>query len=187
MKTLSILVTLTAIALYSSSAAMAQSDDKKSIKPCVTITGDNSKVAKSSFHCVRSLEDWAKIWAKHTGQEDVPYKNWDNEYDVFYNRLNLPLVDFDNYMVIGIFKGVGGNNAGLHVVAIDESDEQIRFRFQNKTYGTSGPNGGGKDVQAFGFFVVPASSKPIVIEEKVDRKGRGKTEWKQRFQFKSAK
>ena len=142
-------------------------DRNVSIKPCVTITGDDSRITEQSFYRIRSIDEFAEVWAKHTGQKNVPYKNWENQYDEFYNTLSLPLVDFENYMVIAIFQGSGWNNAGLKAISMSERAHGVSFRFKGKPYSTEGPDGGGKQVSVFGFFVVPRTGKPLIIEEEV--------------------
>ena len=150
-------------------------DRNVSIKPCVTITGDDSRITEQSFFRIRSNDEFAEVWAKHTGQKNVPYKNWENQYDEFYNTLSLPLVDFENYMVIAIFQGTGWNDAGLKAISMSEHAHGISFRFKGKPYSTEGPDGGGKKVSVYGFFVVPQSTKPLVVEEEVLRMKRNKS------------
>ena len=159
--------TIVLTCVFTACSLAAENNEDVSIKPCVTLTGSDSRVSKPSFHRVQSLKDWAKVWAIHTGQETVPYENWDNQYDEFYNPLNLPMIDFGNYMVVAIFQGAGSNNAGLNAVSILNNTDGITFRFENKHFSTSGPNGGGKNVNVYGFFVIPRSTKPIIVEEKI--------------------
>ena len=140
---------------------------QKTIKPIVTLSGDDSRVTERSYHRICTMDKWAKIWQKHTGQDKVIYKNTDDEYDQFYDPLDLPMVDFEHYMVIAIFEGTSGNNAGMNVDSISEKDDEIILRFTDKPYGTAGPKGGGKTVNAFGFFVIPRAKKPLVLEERV--------------------
>ncbi len=161
--------TVGVICLLSAQAWAAEDNEKTSRKPSVTFTGDDSRVSERAFHRIVSLDDWAKVWVQHTGQNEVQYKNWDNHYDDFYNPLKLPLVDFENYMVIAIFQGSSWNNAGLNAVSISEKADGISFRFEDKPYSTEGPDGGGKKVNVYGFFVIPRSTKPITLEEKVLR------------------
>ena len=200
-----LLVTFTFIFVLSGYELSANDDDKKMTRPVVTITGDDSKISQQKFHRIRSIDDWAKVWQQHSGQGDVKYKNFKNEYDKFYNTLNLPLVDFDNYMVIAILRGSGWNNAGLRAESISESPDGITFRFVDKGYSTTGPDGGGKEVNVYGFFIVPRSNKPLILEEQsyeedpeklanakklnlpFDKSQLYKTTWKQCFKFDAVK
>jgi hypothetical protein len=86
-------------------------------------------------------------------------------------------------MVIAIFQGAGWNNAGLKLVSISDEDNRIAVRFSNKGYQTGGPDGGGRKVTAYGFFVVPRSTKPVVIEEDVHEYIGKPPVWKERITF----
>jgi hypothetical protein len=68
-------------------------------------------------------------------------------------------------MVIAVFQGSGVNNAGLKAVALLEEKDRIVFRFENKGYQTAGRGSGGQQVTVYGFFVLPRSSKTVVLEE----------------------
>jgi len=156
----------------------AEGEDKAThAKPCVTITGANSHVSERSYHRITSIEGWTQIWQKHKGQKD------DDKYDYYYDPLELPLVDFDNYMVIGIFQGSSWNSAGLKSVSISEEDDRIVFRFDDKPYQTEGLDGGGKEVTVYGFFVIPRSSKPVILEENVQGIIGKPPVWKERIEF----
>lgn len=171
----------------------------QSFAPVVTFSGADSQVSKPSFHRIRNLDDWARVWQQHTGQTGVKYRGFDGSYDTFYNKLSLPLIDFDRYMVIAIFAGSRWNSAGLNVAAVIDDPDYITVRFKNKLYGSSGHDGGGKQVNTFGFIVIPKSNKPVIVEEKIQAKnikqfgnplqpspknpGVSATQWKTRFRF----
>jgi hypothetical protein len=132
---------------------------------------------------VTSLEEWTRVWQEHKGAEAG------GKYDAFYDKLTLPLVDFDSYMVIAIFQGECWNTAGLTVVSIFEDDSHIVIRFRNKSYSTAsysteGEGGdGGEKVTPYGFFIMPRSTKPTILEEGlqgVRRKKRDPPVWKER-------
>jgi hypothetical protein len=131
----------------------------KTLKPCVAITGANSHVTKPRYQRIMSADQWARVWQEHKGEKPT------GKYDLFYDPLTLPRIDFDNYMVIAVFKGESWNSAGLKAVSIVEEDHRIVFRYRNKGYQTAGPGGGGEPVSVFGFFVLPRSKKPLVLEE----------------------
>jgi hypothetical protein len=131
-------------------------------KPCVVITGADSKVSKCGYHRITSMDDWTQVWLKHKG-----YKP-DGKYDLFHNPAGVPLVDFDRFMVIGIFQGSGENSAGLLAVSLSEQPGRIVFRFVDQSYQTIGP---GKGSTTYAFFVIPRSAKPVVLEEDVQSGG----------------
>ena len=190
------LLSLVGIALVL--AGVIQDDADKSPKdetetrmlvPVVSFSGNDSEISERSFHRIQTLDEFAVVWRKHTGQTKVEWKGWNGKYDTFYNTLGIPMVNFDHYMVIAIFDGAGVNCAGLDVVTITNAKDQIRFRFEDKPYGTEG---GHDDVKSFGIFVVPKSNKSIVIEKKVPaakdivtglRAGDTKPTWKKCHEF----
>ena len=159
------------------------------LAPIVSFSGRNSEISERSFHRIQTLDEFAVVWQKHTGQTDVKYKDWNGRYDTFYNLLGIPMVNFDHYMVIAIFDGAGQNCAGLNALTLTDDKDQITFRFEDKPYGTSG---GADDVKPYGIFVVPKSNKSMVIEKKVPppkdiatgmRAGDTKPSWKKCFEF----
>jgi hypothetical protein len=159
------------------SPASAQEPAAKAIKPCVAITGTDSHVTELAYHRITSTDDWARLWQRHKGQES------DHPYDLYYDPLALPQVDFDAFMVIAIFQGRGWNSAGLKAISISEAADRIVFRFDDKSYQTAGPDGGGDKVAAYGFFVVPRSTKPVALEENVQELIGQPPVWKERVTF----
>jgi hypothetical protein len=136
-----------------------QDNAQQSSRPFATLTGADSRVKERSYHLVKSEKDWIKIWQRHKGAKES------DDYDRFYNPLGLPEVNFDKCMVIAAFQGSGWNSAGLSTTAINEEKNRIVFRFISKDYQTAGPDGGGRRVTVYGFFVLPRSGKTVVVEE----------------------
>ena len=128
-------------------------------RPLVTLTGTDSQIKERSYYRIRSEEAWIKVWQQHKGVK--PSK----DYDLFYNPLGLPDINFEKCMVIAAFQGNGWNNAGLRVISVHEEKGRILLRFANKYYQTSGPEGGGEKVCVYGFFVLPRSDRAVVVEE----------------------
>jgi len=160
------------------SATEAQGDNAAGvISPCVALAGADSRVSEPSYHRVTSLKEWTEIWKKHKGLKQG------EKYDLFYNLAGLPLVDFERYMVIAIFQGSRWNSAGLEAVSVSEQRNRIVFRFNDKSYQTAGPDGGGKQVTVYGFFVVPRSTKAVVLEEDVQNLIGKSPVWKERIAF----
>ena len=133
----------------------------EAIEPCVVMTGADSKNSKPGYHRITSVKEWARVWQIHKGKKVA------ENYNFYYNPLDLPKVDFDRFMVIAIFRGDGWNSAGLQAVSIAENKGRFVFRFDEKTYQTAGPDGGGRAVTVYGFFVIPKSTKDIVFEQNV--------------------
>ena len=155
-------------------APAAEEPAGRILKPCVTISGADSHVTIRRYHRITSGEVWTRIWQEHMG------KSWQERGERIRQRqtepndlrepLTCPMIDFDNYMVIGIFQGEGVNSTGLKVFSISEEDNRILFRYDNNSYQTMGRVGsshGGDKVTVYGFFVLPRSTKRMVLEENV--------------------
>ena len=128
--------------------------------PCVAISGTDSHVAIPRYHLVTSGKVWEHIWQEHKGKIAA------EDYDLYEDSLTLPVIDFDCYMVIAIFQGEGWNSKGLRIDSICEDDKSIIFRYDDKSYQTVGK---GNKVNAYGFFILPRSTKRIIVEENVQR------------------
>lgn len=171
------LVVVMACSVSAAALAAEQKNTAAIARPCVTITGTDSNISERCYRRITAEEDWTRVWQKHKGQKE------NEEYNLYYNPLGLPLVDFDRYMVIGVFQGSGANNAGLNAVSISEEQDRIVLRFENKSYQTLGPDGGAKAVTVYGFFVVPRSAKSVTLEENVQGLIGGPPVWKERITF----
>jgi hypothetical protein len=147
------------------------------MKPCVVISGADSHVTEHQYRRIISADEWIRVWQEHKGEKPT------GQYDLFYNPLALPLIDFDRYMVIAIFQGNGWNSAGLRAISISVEDKRIVFRFEDKSYQTGGPHGGGRRVAVYGFFVVPRSTKSVVLEDNVQQYKGKPPVWQERITF----
>ena len=70
---------------------------------------------------VQSQDAWIGIWQRHQGAKES------KDYDLFYNPLSLPCIDFEKYMVIAVFQGGGWNSAGLTAAAVLEEKQAHCF------------------------------------------------------------
>jgi hypothetical protein len=131
---------------------------ERRIKPCVAITGSDSHVRMPQYYQVASHETWARLWQEHKGERVT------DEYDSYEDRLALPVIDFDNYVVIVIFQGEGWNSKGLSLLSLSEDTKRVVLRYGDKSYQTIGK---AHKVATYGFFVLPRYEKPIVVEENV--------------------
>jgi hypothetical protein len=149
--------------------------------PYVTLTGADSHVKERSYRRVASEEDWIKIWQRHKGEKES------EDYDLFYDPLGLPSIDFEKCMVIAVFQGSSCNSAGLKAVTILEEKDRIVLRFEDKSYQTGGfdADGGRKQVTVYGFFVLPRSRKTVVLEENVQNYLGQPPVWKERASLSS--
>lgn len=146
------------------------------VLPCVALSGVDSQVGEKSYLRISNLKDWVKLWHKHKGEKP------EGEYDFHYDPLNLPIVDFERYMVIALFEAPAEYLDGFQADSISETAEKIIFRFHIKGHQTgfarpfpnnpedSGNEGEDEDPEpvrkAYGFFFVPKSNKMIVMERR---------------------
>lgn len=144
------------------------------VPPVVVISGDDSKILEREYHRVVTLHDWAVLWHRHKGLK------LSGEYDLFFNHAGLPLVDFERYMVLGIFQGKSVNSAGLKAISLSYQTGQIVFKFDDKSFqSTDGPTANATVPSPYGLFVIPKSDWPMVLEEDVRRLISGAPEWKE--------
>jgi hypothetical protein len=162
-------------------SAVAAGNTPQAARPLMTLTGNDSQIKERSYHRIMSEDEWIKIWQQHRGVRVS------KDYDFFYNPLGLPDINFEKCMVIAAFQGSGWNSAGLRAISVHEEKDRILLRFVSKGYQTGGPEGGGKQVTVYGFFLLPRSDKTVVVEEEqrfLDR--RVPTLWQERATFHEA-
>ncbi len=128
--------------------------------PLVGMWGAQSRIESRSYLKITTPEEMTERWLAHLGEDE-------EKHSAYYNTAGVPDVDFSRCMVIAIFQGRSWNSAGVQVRSILEEDDRIVVRYDDRSYQTAGPDGGGVRVAAFGFFVLPKSPKPVVIEENV--------------------
>jgi len=143
------------------------------IPPAVVISGADSKILEREYHRVVTLQDWAVLWQRHKGLE------YSGEYDLFYDHAGLPLVDFERFMVLGIFQGKSVNSAGLQAISLAYQSGRIVFKFDDKAFQSGGPEADAAVPSPYGLFVIPKSDLPLVLEEDVRRLISGTPEWKE--------
>jgi hypothetical protein len=172
-----VLLVIAIVYLTSTRGSAEENTARQTISPSVTLTGADSHVKERSYHCVTSEDEWIKIWQRHKGAKET------TDYDLFYNPLGLPYINFEKCMVIAVFQGSGRNSAGLKAIAVLEDRDGIVFRFEDKHYQTAGPDGGGKEATVYGFFVLPRSSKTVAFEENVQNLKGKPPVWKERVRL----
>ncbi len=178
-KTMALLAVTAACLANGGGLAAADDNARQTTRPLVTLTGPDSHVKKPSYHRVTSEAEWIKVWQRHQGAKES------KDYDLFYNPLGLPYIDFEKCMVIAVFRGDGWNSAGLKAAAVLEDKDGIVLRFEDKGYQTAGrgPDGGGQRTTTYGFFVLPRSSKTVVLEENVQNYIGHPPVWKERIRL----
>lgn len=125
------------------------------ITPYVVMSGADSHITAPNCLRITSESQWDTTWLEHMG--------WDKKqtYDKYYNRFGIPVIDFNKCMVIAVFLGETWNRAGISVIFIQEGNDQIVLGFDLKTYQVMES---GDQVNPYGFFVLPRSSKQVLLQ-----------------------
>lgn len=138
------------------------------IKPYVALSGAQSRITEPSFLRIGSAEKWAELWQRHVGEQ--------TKVDEYTNME----IDFERAMVVAVFYGQTQNAAGIRAVSITEDAAQITLRFQVSGYQTVGVS---TNTTPYGIFVLPRSSKELVVEENVQEAKHAPPVWKERARF----
>jgi hypothetical protein len=121
-----------------------------------------SHVESAEYHRITDPASWETLWNRHD------------------TSARSPEVDFASNMVVAIFQGKGWNSDGVYCVSAWEDDATLRVRYDERSYQTAGPDGGGVRVSSCGFIVLPKSAKTLVLEENVQGLIGGAPVWKER-------
>ncbi len=142
----------------------------REIAPYVSWSGAHSRIREPGYFRVTAPQEWTELWQRHAGQDAA-----------------VPQVRFETCMVVAVFLGQTFDNHGVVAVSIREGTEQLTFRFGDEPYSTGLSPGSDKAPEPatpYGLFVIPRSSKPLVLEQDVrHRKSRGVSVWKERARF----
>jgi len=143
----------------------APQDPKPLPKPTVTFRGEFSKIDELRYVKVTDAETWARLWCEHTGA-DQPRRG----YVWHYNEDHVPIVDFEQCMVVAVFGGKTGNRAGYYVREVLDG-EQLTLRFDDLSYQTTiiDPDNAEKrePSKPFGMFVLPKTDRKVALVENV--------------------
>jgi hypothetical protein len=121
-----------------------------------------SKVAATQYHRVTNRGNWYSLWKLHRGRGEA-----------------VPHVDFDADMVIAVFTGEQSSNdrLGVRLAEIREDRKKIYIYYFLETAAVQEepmPN-----FQPCAFYVIPRSSKKVVIFEGKPSKIGGPIQWLQ--------
>ena len=129
------------------------------LRPLVSFVGADTRIAKVDFLRITTRESWIRLWLEHQGKAGRP-----EDYDK-YKPSGAPEIDFERCMVIAITESPGPANAGIVAVSVSEAAQDITFDYDNMQYqyreGTCAPG------NAYGFFVLPLSTKPVAVRHNV--------------------
>lgn len=133
-------------------------------------SGPESGVTEQCYLRITSRKEWKRLWRRHCDK-------W------------TPRIDFEKQMVVAVFQEQGHNNNGVLPVSLDEDEHRVRLRFNNRGYCTQLPGRGtGSEppetkVTPYGIFVIPRSSKSLVLEEDARRYHRSPCLFRERARF----
>jgi hypothetical protein len=139
--------------------------------PYVTLAGAHSRIEAADYRRITSAKELTEVWLRHVGAE---------RQSEFYNEAGVPVVDFARCMVVAAFGGKQVNSAGIYAVSLTEEKDRVLLRFDHRGY-QSGPEG--DRVTPYGFFFIPRSAKPLVLEDNVQHMIGGQPVWKERARF----
>ncbi len=141
------------------------------VLPCVALYGVDSQIGEKGYQRITKENEWVKLWRNHKGDQSG------GEYDFEHDPLGLPIVDFNQFMVLALFEGRDDSPDGFQADSISESPEEMTIRF----LGMGNSTGFAKEFEgnpecsveesaapvrhAYGFFFVPKSSKAIVLQK----------------------
>ncbi|MCC7292708.1 MAG: hypothetical protein IT449_11675 [Phycisphaerales bacterium] len=151
--------------------------EEKPIPVYVSWIGADSRIEKPEYLRITTAEEWAKVWHEHKGTTPMNGGHGD---------LAVPRIDFSACFVIAVFQGKSFNSNGVQVVSAAEDHGRMRVRFDDLSYQTMGPDGGGVEVSAYGLFVLQKASKPVVLEEDVQGLIGQPPKWKERARFEAS-
>lgn len=130
------------------------------VRPYVSWMGPGSAVESAQVVRVNTEADWQALWARHVGEKAAKDR---------FGRHDAPRIDFEQCCVVMVFRGKTFNSDGTQFVAGGETDAQVLLRINDQTFQTASfdGRGGAVDCTPFGIFVLPRSTKTIVIEDNV--------------------
>jgi len=149
--------------------------------------GADSMVKLRRYDLIGSPQQLEDVWSEHCGSKD-PHINGVRKPD----GTSKPDVDFGRCLVIAIF---GSEFGGRYFECKDilEDEESVRFRFKSHGYSiivdsfeqfTKPRRDEGPFIAcmvvSYGFFVIPRTEKPIVIEEDMAVMKDAPPVWKER-------
>ena len=156
----------------------------KKTRPHLVVIDANREIRKSGYQRILDREEWTKVWLRNLGQEQRYFGRPGQEdgYDCLHDPAGVPVVNFEDCMVIAVFGGAGVNRAGLNADSLVEREDAVVLRYSPKSYQTGQE---GVPVSVYGFFVVPRSAKAVVLEEGVVELIGQKPKWQERKRFAS--
>lgn len=155
--------------LYSRNGELLATDEKRErstgsvLKVQNKVSGSASKIETPRYVRILSRGEWQDLWNAHA-KDGAPG----------------PEVDFETHMVVAVFKGKTWNCRGIALEKAIEGNDSIEV-FLCPLYYQSGPKA--DRATPFGIFVLPKSSKKIVVKENVQYLIGGPAIWEKVAEF----
>ena len=159
------LVALTILAASLFAAQNGRRSEQEALRPAVAWHGQLSSVPGPRYVRITTGPAWMSLWREHIG----------DRVSLATSDALRPGINFDDYMVVGIFTGKQLGKGGVFPVSIADEGGLIRLRFEHTLAATRDR----QEVLPYGIFVLPRSPKPIVFEENVSDFGQ-QAVWKER-------
>jgi len=153
---------------------------KEDLRPAlVEFMGRDGKIMAPEYHRITDSGAWLEAWARHTGQQKKDLE-WSGA---------CPKIDFTRCMVVAFFRGKTVNTRGEELQAAEEVDGKLRLRFCSSGYQTMSLEGEDKGEPAisYGIWVLPRSTKAVVVEENVQNLIGKPPIWKEQAKFDAVK
>ena len=143
-------------------------------KPIVAWVGSYSAIEQRQYQRITNAKDWLTLWTEHQGERI--------ERDS-YGEPAIPAIDFETNMMLAIFRGKAWNVRSESLLDFSELENNIRIRFDARTYQTDGPAEDKDYTRAYGIWVLPRSTKSIMLIENVQGLIGGSPKWKTQHTF----
>lgn len=125
--------------------------------PYAVITGPDCAMSQRRVSRITDRVAWREVWQRHLGKPVA---------DPYVTIVGLPQINFRACMVVALFAGESLNSRGAYGVSWHEDADRARLRFTDMSYNTTGPD---RSCRPFAFFVVPRSTKRLIVEESIVR------------------
>lgn len=145
----------------------------------VEYMGRDGNIMGREFHRIMDSAEWVEVWARHAHKQKKDLE-WAGSY---------PKIDFTRCMVVAFFRGKAVNTRGEELKEVDEDGGTLRLRFCSSTYQSMSFEGEdlGEPAVSYGIWVLPRSTKAVVVEEDVQSVIGGSPIWKEQARFEPVK
>src|SRR5690606_34128461 len=98
-------------ALFTASPVVGQEQEQEpqeaKRQPLVSLSGADSKLDRG-YYRLTSAEHFTEIYMRHLGHDPA-------DFDAYHNPHGVPMINFDECMVVAVFQGEDWNSAGVIV------------------------------------------------------------------------